>query len=183
MLCTQLTVGETGGTEKAVEFGKFWADNLDDATLKTFARLGILGIGDEVTSEPVHRIGDNAYVVFTPSPIKYVSAGIGAAVLKILSALFSWVKANPGKATLLGVSFAYLTIKIVDWQTKVVEAEVKKEDSDTIDTVLNNPEMTPDQKLKLILDLLGKEAGTDWGTIFLIGAGILGLAYVLGGKK
>jgi len=183
MICTQLTVGPGQQGLKAVEFGPFWAQNLSDDELKIFARIGVLSMGDEVTSEPVHRENNMAYVVFTPSPLKFTELGIGSGAKAILTALFSWAKANPTKAALLLASLAYVSIKVIDWQTKVIEGGVQISQDDTVKKILDDPSLSADQKLIALMEYLGLKGGTDWGMIAIGVAAILGVAYVLGGKK
>lgn len=181
MICAQVTVGQLG--LKAVEFGPFWAQNLSDDELKIFARIGILSMGDEVTSEPVHRENGMAYVVFTPSPVKYAELGIGSGTKAILMALFNWAKANPTKTALLLASLAYVSIKVIDWQVKSIEGGVEISQDETVSKILNNQTLTADQKLAALMEYLGMKKGENWGMIAIGVAAILGAAYVLGGKK
>lgn len=176
MICTTLTISGSG--TKAVEFGKFWADNLDDTALKTFARFGILSMGDELSSEPVVRETNFAYVLFTPSSVKYTELNILAGLAKIAAALFAWVKANPGKAVLLLGAIAYISIRIIDWQTKVAEKEIAISEDTTIKNILDDPTLTAEQKIAAILTYLQGKQGTDWVTVAVIGAAAL-LGYAL----
>jgi len=168
---------------KAVEFGKFWADNLNDDMLKTIAKVGILNMADTLSPDPVQRLNSMAYVLFTPSPVKFQEAGILAGLTKIAAALFSWVKANPGKAALLLASFAYVSIRVIDWGTKNIEKEIAISQDSTLAGIANNPDLTAEQKIAAMLAYINKNAGTDWGMIAVGVAAILGLAYVLGGRR
>ncbi len=178
------TVGTTAITGiKAVEFGSFWADHLDDAMLKNIAKLGILEIGDELVNEPVVRANGLAYVLFTPSPIKYTSLGMGAGLAKIAAALFTWAKANPLlAATLLG-SIIYLGIKIVDWQTKSVEKEMAISTDTTVQSCLNNSSLTAEQKIACIYEYLNSKTGTDWTKIAEYALYAVALFFILGMVK
>lgn len=182
MICTQVTIGGGIQSLKAVEFGPFWAQYLSDDELKIFARIGILSMGDEVTSEPVHRENNMAYVVFTPAAVKYTELGILSGAKAILTALFNWAKANPTKAALLLASLAYVSIKIIDWQTKAIEGGVQISQDDTVTSILNDTSLSADQKLAALMEYLGMKTGTDWGPIAIGIAAILGAAYVLGRK-
>lgn len=193
MVCNSITVQGTTLKLKAIEFGKFWADNLTDGQLKTFAKAGLVTFGnpgDEIlTSEPVHRENGLAYVVFTPSTTQYIEFNILTGMKAILGAAFGWVKANPGKATALFLAFAYVNIRIIDWLTKIEEAKTNISHDETIGDILDNPTLTNDQKFDLIMKYLGvlTKGTTDWGTTVLYAAGILGAAYVIssmfGGRR
>lgn len=77
---------------------------------------------------------------------------------------------------------------IRDAVTKVTEEQVTATQNDTIETILARTDLTAAQKEALIRQYLNlQDTGffdnLDTGKIILIAAGILGLAYVLGGKK
>ena len=183
MPCTTVTVTGTTLTTKAVEFGEFWAKYLTDVELKIIAKVGILQMGDELTNEPVYRQNSKAYVVFTPSAIKYTSISMGSGILKILQACFAWAKANPTKFALLLASFAYISIKIIDWQTKAIEADVEQGKQDLANNILNDPNMNADQKLAALMKLFEISGGMDWGLVIIGVAATLGAAYILGNRR
>lgn len=165
---------------KAIEFGSFWADHLDDTALKTIAKVGILSMADQITDDPVIRTNGFAYVIFTPSPIKFTSLNMTAGITKIAAALFTWAKANPLLAAALLGSIAYLSIKIVDWQTKTVEKEIQISEDETIKRILANPGLTPEQKIAAIEDYLKGKIGTDWAKIAEYALYAVVLFFILG---
>lgn len=187
MNCTSITI--QGTAKKAVAFGQFWAENLNDAELKTAAKYGVLGLEGTLTDDPVYRENNKAYVVFTPSSEQYIEANILGAIRVVLGALYTWAKAHPGSLVALAglTTLAYIAIEIIDWQTKVQEAGMS-EDA-TVNNILGNKLLTGDQKLKLLMEYLGikGDQGTNWGDIIIPAVALLGLAYVagnmLGGKR
>lgn len=183
MVCGTLVVTSGATGLKAVQFGKFWRDNItDDNVLKTIAVVGILKMGDTLTDEPVDRSDpDYAYVVFKPTTLKYTELNIVAGLTKIAAGLFAWVKANPGKAVILLGMLAYISIRIVDWASKNAEKEIAISEDTTVKAIIDDNTLTPEQKIAAILAYLQSKAGgeTNWGLVILGAAALLGAAYVL----
>jgi len=97
-------------------------------------------------------------------------------------------------ATLSIIALVTGAVLIAAYWRDVVSKEVEEtlgEDelrNDAVDDILNNPDLTPEQKTELLLKLLGlDEDGTDWGKIILpatliIGLAIIGSSYVSKGR-
>ena len=66
-----------------------------------------------------------------------------------------------------------------DAVTKEVEGDIAEDElrNEAIDAILNDPTLTPEQKLAALLKLL--DEGTDWGKIILPATLIIGVAMVL----
>lgn len=86
-------------------------------------------------------------------------------------------------------SIVFVAMYVRDTVTETKEAEIQLSEDKTISDIINNPNLTPEQKTDLLRKYLEdiKDKPTDWGTIVLLGIGILAAAYLaqgfLGGKK
>lgn len=156
---------------KAFEFGPFWAENAADQ-LKPFAQAALTTMqGAALTGDPVIFQDGKAYVVFkAPDRSGVYESSAISSIRSVFTALMAWVKNNPGtfiKLTAFSGALALLAaiaVKIVDWQTKVVEYkdDVDTAKQDQIDQVLQDVrdgKLTTEEAAALIEQIL--KVGTD----------------------
>ena len=187
MICTQLTIGEAGGTEYKLEIQvePIWGNVASAAAsiADFFSGLTIFGYKFDVA-----LLGgwDITKVEYSTNKIDiYLKEAGSVPIIVLVELLWPYIV---WLLTALGI----LTLgwKLVDLANNIVSAYDNSEnrEADTkragcIQTQLAAGK-TEEEALKICqISYPEKEKGTDWGTIFLIGAGILGLAYVLGEKK
>lgn len=177
MICSSINVGGGGAVLKEL------VTNLTDN--ETLINAVVL-----VNSNPAYlptyigkyQEGNNWVFQYSfPNTPDYTEFGAGAGLANFIASNFKTI-------AILLVALAGVTIVWLwrDVETKQSETEGKLSDNTTatIQSCLDNPSLTAEQKAKCIEEVLAAlKKGTDWGPIVLVGAGILGLAYILGNRK
>jgi hypothetical protein len=177
MICSQVTIVGAGGATHQLIFNVYkafpWSADgaVAVANVSSFlAGTEVLGykldmsqltgwdVLDVQWNESTSQLIVNLKEVGSPIPV-----GVAAAIIIIL--------------ILLGlIIYAWSFATIAGDVLKTVDTKLR---ADCIKSYIDSGK-TPEEALTLCPE---KSVGTDWGTITLIGVGILGLAYVLGGKK
>ena len=176
MLCTSVTVG--GGTVV-----KELVTNLTDNEALIQAAV-FVGVSDMCTQYTfIEKYQEDSNWVF-----KFEINKTCDVVALGFSGLTKFISNNFTAITALLITAGIVTIIWMwrDVETKQIEADVKLVETteNEITEVLNNPDLTAEQKAALIELILqnipGTDDGTDYTSTIILVAAVLGAAYVLG---